>query len=697
MMEKEAARRRIEDLKTEIRRLNHAYFTKNISLVPEEVRDSLKQELIKLETAYPDLITQDSPTQRVGAPLDGRLPKVKHLHPKESLQDAFSRADLEEWTEQMQRALGDSAAVLTFETELKIDGLNMSLTYEHSKKNAEYRFVRAVTRGNGIEGEDVTHAIKTIESIPLLFALPSPYDGRLPLPDHLEIGGEVYMEKKTLAAINKGLPEAERFANPRNAAAGSVRQLDPGIAATRDLKMYCYALHTEAADQLGIRTQAELMDFLHACGLPVEGERAVLNSLDAVEKLYEQTAKKRDGLPYDIDGIVIKINDRRLQKDLGSTAKAPRYARALKFAAEKSSAQILDIELQVGRTGAITPVAHLSPVQLAGTTVTRATLHNEDEILRLGVHIGDTVIVRKAGDIIPEVLEVLENLRPKDSKPYHYPANCPSCGTALVRPEDEAVHRCPNQNCAGVRRERIEHFASRYAMNIEGMGIETVDALIAANLVSDVGDIFFLQQNDLLALPLFKEKKTDNLLGAIQKARVVPLERFLFALGIRHVGRETAEVLARRVEWKQQGDMLTPNEISTALLALSEEELFRIDGIGTAVAESLHRWIHDADNRQVLHKLQNGGLRCVVPQGSGLRPVFEGMTFVITGTLPTLGREDAKTMVKDRGGKVSGSVSKKTSFVLVGADAGSKLENAVTLGIPTLDEDAFLKMCDKKD
>lgn len=696
LMDKEAARRRIEDLKKEIKRLNHAYFTENTSLVPEEVRDSLKQELIKLETAYPDLISPDSPTQRVGAALDSKLPKVKHLHPKESLQDAFRREDLDEWVDQMQRALGKSDAKLTFEAELKIDGLNMSLVYE-LKTGKTYHFVRAVTRGNGIEGEDVTHSIKTIQSVPLSIEIPSPYDAITPLPDHLEIGGEVYMEKKTLTAINKHLPEAERFANPRNAAAGSVRQLDPSITATRDLKMYCYALHTEAADMLGIKTQSELMDFLKGCGMPVEDDYTVLDSLDDIEKLYEKTGKQRDALPYDIDGIVLKINDRRIQKDLGSTAKAPRYARALKFAAEKASAQILDIELQVGRTGAITPVAHLSPVQLAGTTVTRATLHNEDEILRLGVHIGDTVIVRKAGDIIPEVLEVLENLRPKGSKPYHYPKNCPSCGTELQRPEGEAVHRCPNGNCAGVRRERIEHFASRYAMNIEGMGIETVDALIAADLVSDIGDIFFLQEPDLLALPLFKEKKTDNLLSAIEKARTIPLERFLFALGIRHVGRETAEVLSRRIEWKKTDDMISPNDIGETLLALSEEELFRIDGIGEAVAASLHAWIHNADHRQILHKLQNGGVRCIPPQNSGLLPVFEGKTFVITGTLPSLGREEAKTMVKDRGGKVSGSVSKKTTFVLVGADAGSKLDDAVKLGIPTIDEESFLKMCEGKD
>lgn len=691
-VDKKAAASRIGHLKTEIRRLNHAYFTENKSLVPEAVRDSLKRELIDLESRYPDLVTPDSPTQRVGAPLDGRLPKVKHLHPKESLQDAFSRADLDDWVMQMQRALGDSKATLEYETELKIDGLNMSLVYEHDPKAGIYRFVRAVTRGNGVEGEDVTHTVKTIESVPLTVTLPKPYGTHAALPKHLEVGGEVYMDKKTLETINKHVPESERFANPRNAAAGSVRQLDPEIAASRELRMYCYALNAHAADLLGIKTQKEIMDFLKACGLPVEDGYDVLTSIDAVEKLYQSVAKKRDSLPYDIDGLVIKVNDRRTQRDLGSTAKAPRYARALKFAAEQASARILDIELQVGRTGAITPVAHLSPVQLAGTTVTRATLHNEDEILRLGVHIGDTVIVRKAGDIIPEVMEVLENLRPEGAKPYRYPAHCPSCGSTLVRPDGEAVHRCPNQNCSGVRRERIEHFASRYAMNIEGLGIETVDMLIEAGLVSDTGDIFFLTEPDLLGLPLFKEKKAGNLLAAIGKARHIPLERFLFALGIRHIGRETAELLARRIDWKTTKKEITPVEIGDVLGKLTEEELFAIDGIGEAVAQSLSEWMKETDNRQLLHKMENGGLRCVLPQSANVEQIFAGMTFVLTGTLPTLAREQAKTMIKDRGGKVSSAVSKKTNYVLLGADAGSKLDDAVKLGVKTISEEEFLKM-----
>lgn len=705
-MDEQTAHIRIADLKKEILRLNQAYFTENSSLVPESVRDALKRELIELETKYPQLITPDSPTQRVGAALDSRLPKLKHLYAKESLQDAFSREDLDDWLDQMQRALGDMSRTFEYEVEMKIDGLNMSLIYERSdqwlvasdqngasSRSAAYHFVRAVTRGNGIEGEDVTHTIKTIEALPLVLTLPEKYADTTTTSTTLEIGGEVYIEKATLKKINEALPEADRFANPRNAAAGSVRQLDPAIAATRGLQMFCYSLDAASAEILGIGTQYELMTFLRDIGMPVEKSFCVLPTIDVVESFYEEVGNNREKLPYDIDGIVIKVNDRRTQKDLGSTAKAPRYARAFKFAAEESTAQVLDIELQVGRTGAITPVAHLTPVQLAGTTVTRATLHNEDEIKRLGLCIGDTVIVRKAGDIIPEVLDVLINLRKQDAMPYHYPLHCPSCGTTLVRPEDEAVHRCPNPDCTGVRRERIQHFASRAALNIEGLGIETVDTLIDAGLVSDYGDIFFLAEGDLLALPLFKEKKASNLLAAIDKARTMALERFLFGLGIRHIGRETAELLSRRIDWKQSDGTIKPVHIGDILASTTAEELRAIDGIGDAVAESLAAWMTDDDHRALLHKIENGGLICVLPETSSHAQVFAGMTFVITGTLPTLGREDAKTMIKDRGGKVSGSVSKKTSYLLLGADAGSKLDDAVKLGVKTVSEEEFLVMC----
>ncbi len=694
-MDLHAAKERMEALKEEIKRLNRAYFIENRTEVPEEVRDSLKNELIALEAQFPTLITPDSPTQRVGAPLDGRLPKIKHLYPKESLQDAFSRAELDEWVDQMRRALGKSDLSCGFETELKIDGLNISLVYER-RSDGQYMYTRALTRGNGIEGEDVTHTVRTIGSIPLTIIIPAQYEAKGAAPPLFEIGGEVYMEKAGLERLNALLPESERFANPRNAAAGSVRQLDPAIAADRDLKMLCYYLDSASCDAFALKTQEQVMQFLTALELPVHQGFSVLETLDAVDALYATIGRERAALPYDIDGVVVKVNDRQMQRDLGSTAKSPRWARAYKFPAQRSSAQILDIELQVGRTGAITPVAHLSPVQLAGTTVTRATLHNEDEIIRLDIHVGDTVVVQKAGDIIPEVVEVLQNLRPKDAQPYRYPAHCPSCGTLLVRPDGEVVHRCPNAQCGGVRLQRLEHFASRYALNMEGFGTETMQALIDARLVTDAGDLFYLTKQDFLGLPLFQERKAENAMASIERAKRIPLERFLFALGIRHVGRETADLLAHRVHWEHVSHThpptISPDDIAQTLLHLSADQLFTIDGVGDVMAQSLLDWVKEQDNRTLLNKLTHAGVVCTLPQASRTAPIFEGKTFVITGTLPTLGRDEAKQMIKERGGKVSSAVSKKTAFLLLGSDPGSKHDEAVSLGVPVIDEAEFRKM-----
>ncbi len=710
-MQKREAQQRISKLREEIWRLNKAYFIEDRSDVSEDVRDALKQELIALEKEFPDLVTPDSPTQRVGAPLDGRLPKVKHLRPKESLMDAFSHEELVDWIDQMKRALGKEDTTFVFECELKIDGLNISLVYRR-QKDGSHALIRAVTRGNGIEGEDVTHTVRTIESIPLRLSI-----DRKGAPDALEISGEVYMPKSSLEKLNKHLPESEKFANPRNAAAGSVRQLDPKIAASRDLAMFCYGLDTQAADAMGLTGQKELMDFLHGIGMPTNRDLRLCKTLEEVEKLYENLKNKRESLPYDIDGLVVKVDSRRMQHDLGSTAKAPRWARAYKFPAEQKTAQVLDIQLQVGRTGAITPVAHLTPVQIAGTTVTRATLHNADEIARLDVRIGDTVVVQKAGDIIPEVVQVLPNLRPKSARVFHYPAHCPSCNAALVRPEGEVVHRCPNKNCSAARREKLEHLVSRYALNIEGFGGETIGELLEQGLVSDAADLFFLTYEDLIGLPLFQEKKTQNLLTALEKAKRIPLHRFLFALGIRHTGRETAEVIAQRIKWptkaltveertdlgmqaslfggatrKMSVEGITMDAIAKTLQNLTEEELSAIDGIGPVVAQSLLEWINEEDNRALLHKFGNAGMVAYQPEGSHAPQTLAGKTFVLTGTLPTLSREQAKSMIKERGGKVSSSVSRKTDFVLAGEEAGSKLQEAQELGVRTIDEGTFKKM-----
>jgi len=714
-MDKKHAAERVAKLRDEIWRLNKAYFIEDRSDVSEDVRDALKQELIKLEKEYPDLVTPDSPTQRVGAPLDGRLPKIAHITPKESLQDAFSREEVEDWMDQMTRSLGTDGKKLDIMTELKIDGLNITIIYgktEENDKAVRYDLLRAVTRGNGVQGEDVTHTVRTIESIPLTVTAKQ---GTGTAPDLLEIGGEVYMTKAALEKINKDLPNEEKFANPRNAAAGSVRQLDPQVAAERDLRMFCYSLGAAAADAFDLETQEDILRFMQDAHLPVHPDFKVVKGMDPIQKIYEEIGKKRESLPFDIDGMVLKVNDRRLQRDLGSTAKAPRWARAYKFPAEEKTAQVLDIILQVGRTGAITPVAHLTATQLAGTTVTRATLHNADEIERLGVRLGDTVIVRKAGDIIPEVVQVLENLRPSDAKTFKFPKHCPQCGTHLERPDGEVAYYCPNKECPGVKQESIEHLTSRYAFNIEGLGKETVQLLLDQGLIADSADIFYLEAEDLLNLPSFKEKKTENILASIERAKRIPLERFLFALGIRHVGRETAEVLASRITWPvtdmviEEADTslqaslfaekktihveaLTVKDVEETLRGLQEDDLAAIDGIGPVVAQSLMEWIGTKEHRELLHKFHKAGVVCLKPEKSSAPQVFADLTFVLTGTLPTLSREDAKKIIKDRGGKVSGSVSKKTDYVLMGEDAGSKASDAAKLGVTTISEEEFLKM-----
>jgi DNA ligase (NAD+) len=714
-MDKAHASERILKLRSEIWRLNKAYFIENRTDVSEDVRDSLKQELIKLEKEYPELITPDSPTQRVGAPLDNRLPKVAHLTPKESLQDAFTYEELEDWIDQMRRALGDMEKKFEIVCELKIDGLNISLVYKKDKEIGdltEYVLLRAVTRGNGVVGEDVTHTVRTIETLPLRIDVPT----KGAMPEILDIGGEVFMLKDALKKLNKDLPEEEHFANPRNAAAGSVRQLDPGIAAERDLRMYCYSMGTPSADALGLKSQSEILEFFRDNGIPHSHEYKLVHSLEEAQKMYEGIQKKRESLPFDIDGMVLKVNDRRMQRDLGSTAKAPRWARAYKFPAEEKTAQLLDIKLQIGRTGTVTPVAILTPTLIAGSTVTRATLHNADEIERLGVRIGDTVIVRKAGDVIPEVMEVMEALRPADSKPFHYPKNCPLCGTHLERPEGEVATYCPNRECPGRKQESIEHLTSRYAFDIEGLGKETVEELLTRGVITDSADIFFLTAEDLLNLPFFKEKKTENLLRSIAKARKIPIERFLYALGIRHVGRETADILARRLNWpvsdveveeeptaSLQPDLFgVPEKVKMRAIAIgdvaktlkeqSAEHFSSIDGIGDVVSESIVEWMNTKEHQALLKKFEDGGVVCMLPEQSGAPQIFEGKTFVLTGTLPHLSRDEAKKMIKDRGGKVSSSVSKKTDYVLAGAEAGSKLEDAQKLNVAIIDEDEFKKM-----
>lgn len=658
---KEQAKTRIEKLREEILRRNYEYFVLDESHVSEPVRDSLKRELIELENQYPEFVSQDSPTQRVGSILSGKFEKVPHKTAKWSLADVFSVDELKAWEERVYKAVGQAE----FVTELKLDGLNITVWYENGL------LVKAITRGDGKVGEDVTHSIKTIKNVPL----------RLFEEVDLEVSGEVIMPKASFEKL-------EGFANPRNAAAGSVRQLDPKVTASRDLEMYFYTLgENNLLDRLD--THEEVMQLLMRLGLPVNRNYQVHKSAEDSIAYLENWQKHREELPYEIDGVVFKVNDLSQQEKLGFTAKTPRFAVAYKFPAEQTTTVVEEITIQIGRTGAATPVAELRPVQVAGSTVSRATLHNEDEIARKDIRVGDTVIIQKAGDVIPEVVQVLENLRPADTKPYKFPSHCPLCETELVRQEGEAAHRCPNENCPGRKRESFIHFVSRGALNIDSLGEKVVDQLIDFGFVHDVADIFTLKEEQLLELPLFKEKRAQNVIDSINARKTVEVHRLIFGLGIRFVGAQIAKILADFLHAKSKN----PGSPSTYTLldlleATSQEELESIEGFGDRIAESIREWIQTSRNKALLIKLAENGLQLKWPEEKTEVAALAGKTFVITGTL-SKPREDFKKMIEDGGGKVSSSVSPKTDYLLAGENAGSKLEKAKELGVEVLSEEGF--------
>ncbi|MBI5412050.1 NAD-dependent DNA ligase LigA [Candidatus Peregrinibacteria bacterium] len=700
-MDKKEAKLRIEKLKEWLNQWNYDYFVLDKNDVSEAARNQIKKELIELETAFPELLTPDSPTQRVGSALSGKLAKVKHLTPKQSLSDVFTEEELKEWEERIQKILPSER--FNYISELKIDGLNVSLIYEKGV------LLCALTRGDGVYGEDITHAIRTIETVPLkLRELPGMSLNDYPI---LEAGGEVFMSKKALETLNA---QGEAFANPRNAAAGSVRQLDPQIAASRKLEMFFYSFQIHGKGSIPPPvSQQETLELLQRLGFRVNTHFRKCAALSEAIDAMNSWIKKKETLPYEIDGLVIKVDAVSHQSALGSTAKSPRWAVAYKFPAQESASQILDIELQVGRTGAITPVAILKPTLLAGSTVSRATLHNDDEIHRKDVRVGDTVVLRKAGDIIPEVIRVLPELRTGKERPFAMPKKCPECDTELVRPEGEAIHRCPNPQCFGRRQEALEHFVSRKAFAIDGMGTKLIEQLTERHLIHDAADLFTLSCGDLFHLDLVKEKKAENLLRAIEKAKAIPLPRFIFSLGIRHVGEETAEALAANLSLKthpivlenraeSQLDLFGESKPSTVPVArlrdfvktlsvMPLEDLQTIEGFGEKVAESVYEWIRDPKTLYLLQKLDDAGVRLIIPEerASG---TLSGRTFVLTGTLPTLSREHAKTLIKKNGGRVSSSVSGNTDYLLMGADPGSKKKEAEMLGVEIIDEEGFLKM-----
>ena len=646
---------------------NYRYYVLDNPEIPDAEYDRLFRELQVLEEQYPALVTPDSPTQRVGAePLKG-FAEVRHEIPMLSLGNVFSDEELVDFDRRVREGLG--VKEVEYSAEPKLDGLAISIRYE------EGVLVRAATRGDGTTGEDVTQNVRTIDAVPLRLYGKG-------WPTVLEVRGEVYMPKEGFNALNERQREKgeKSFANPRNAAAGSLRQLDPRITATRPLSMYCYGVGVVEGIALP-GTHSAIMEKLKGWGLRVCPELRVVKGMDGCLEYFSEIGDKRDSLPYDIDGVVYKVNSLPQQQELGFVSRAPRWATAHKFPAQEEMTVLNDVEWQVGRTGALTPVARLEPVQVAGVTVSNATLHNPDEIARKDVHIGDTVIVRRAGDVIPEVVSVVMSKRPRHAKTIKTPTHCPVCGSEVVRDEGEAVPRCTGGlYCSAQRKNAIKHFASRRAMDIDGLGDKLVEQLVDEELIHDVADLFSLTQEQVAGLERMGDKSAANLIAALDKSKETTLERFLFALGIREVGESTARTLARHFG--------TLQKIEKA----GEEALLAVADVGPVVAQHIHTFFRQEHNKEVIDKLISAGVqwREVKVQEAGAQPLA-GQTFVLTGALDAMTRDEAKEKLQALGAKVSGSVSKKTSVVVAGAEAGSKLAKAELLGVEVWDEARLLE------
>lgn len=652
---------RAAELRRVITKYRALYHEQDEEPISPEALDSLKYELATLEARYPELVTSDSPTQVVAGKPVPFLAKVKHTVPQWSFNDAFSEADIREFHARVEKLAGER---VTYDVELKIDGLKIVLTYKGGV------LVTAATRGDGLVGEDVTHNIRTIASVPQT----------LPRPIDLVAEGEVYLTRSGFAKLNDARTRAGEplFANPRNAAAGSIRQLDPTIAAARPLGVFVYDL--AATSEAFPATQGAELDYLAALGFPVNPEHRHAETLDEIFAYWEKwQGAARAAVDYQLDGVVLKAESRSVQEALGYTGKAPRWGIAYKFPPEQVQTILEDITLQVGRTGKLTPVAHLRPVAVAGTTVARATLHNEDFIQEKDIRIGDTVILQKAGDIIPEIVQVITELRPQGAKPWHFPTHSPLCGGngAIERVPGEAAHRCAVSGSFEQQARKLIHFAGKSALDIDGCGKETVKLLMEHDLVADFDDLFDLTKDELLALPSFEETKASNLMSAIKAAKKVPLDRLLIGLSIPHVGEENAYLLATKLG--------TLRKLEQA----SADTLAKIEGVGPIIAEAVAEWFADEEHRTLLARLTKhlSVQKVEAPEAGAL----DGQTVVVTGTLPTLSREEAEALVRQAGGKPAGSVSKKTAFVVAGEAAGSKLAKARELGISVLDEAAFLK------
>ncbi|MGO1134131.1 NAD-dependent DNA ligase LigA [Bacillus subtilis] len=663
-MDKETAKQRAEELRRTINKYSYEYYTLDEPSVPDAEYDRLMQELIAIEDEHPDLRTPDSPTQRVGGAVLEAFQKVTHGTPMLSLGNAFNADDLRDFDRRVRQAVGDDVA---YNVELKIDGLAVSLRYEDGY------FVRGATRGDGTTGEDITENLKTIRNIPL----------KMNRELSIEVRGEAYMPKRSFEALNEERikNEEEPFANPRNAAAGSLRQLDPKIAAKRNLDIFVYSI--AELDEMGVETQSQGLDFLDELGFKTNQERKKCGDIEEVITLIDELQAKRADLPYEIDGIVIKVDSLDQQEELGFTAKSPRWAIAYKFPAEEVVTKLLDIELNVGRTGVITPTAILEPVKVAGTTVSRASLHNEDLIKEKDIRILDKVVVKKAGDIIPEVVNVLVEQRTGEEKVFSMPTECPECGSELVRIEGEVALRCINPECPAQIREGLIHFVSRNAMNIDGLGERVITQLFEENLVRNVADLYKLTKERVIQLERMGEKSTEKLISSIQKSKENSLERLLFGLGIRFIGSKAAKTLAMHFESLEN------------LKKASKEELLAVDEIGEKMADAVITYFHKEEMLELLNELQELGVNTLYKGPKKVKAedsdsYFAGKTIVLTGKLEELSRNEAKAQIEALGGKLTGSVSKNTDLVIAGEAAGSKLTKAQELNIEVWNEEQLM-------
>ena len=668
-MAAKATPRDIKKLRNEIRRHDELYYVQDSPEISDREYDQLMETLQKFEAEHPELITPDSPTQRVGGrPAEG-FPEVVHTRQMLSLDNSYNIDELRAFDERCRRLA--EGRPLEYVAELKIDGLSLSLQYENGL------LTRGVTRGDGRIGEDVTQNARTIRSIPL--RLKTQAKG---IDSALEVRGEVFIPRDVFERTNAEREEAgePRFANPRNAAAGAIRQLDSRLVARRKLDMFAYDLLV--GGRKPFPTHWEALDWLERAGLRVNPHRKLCQAIDTVIDFANEKEALRDDLGYEIDGLVVKVNSTTLQDEFGATQKAPRWAIAYKYPARQASTRVLDIVVQVGRTGALTPVANLEPVLLAGTTVSRATLHNEDEIKRLGIKIGDWVMIEKSGEIIPKVLSVVSSKRTGEEKPFRPPKKCPVCGGLISRPEGEVVARCVAADCRAQLLGRLLHFASRRAMRIEGLGVVLAEQLVTEKYVKDVGDLYTLTLEQVAGLPRMATKSATNLLSQIEASKSRDLSNLIYALGVRHVGERTAGILAHELGSLER------------LMNASVEELDAIPEIGLTVAESVHDWFGDEGNRELCDRLRLAGVKTETDRRSSgaADERFAGKQFVLTGTLASFTRDEARAFIEARGGRVNSSVSKKTDYVVAGEAAGSKLDKAQSLGVTVLDEEAFKEM-----